>query len=235
MIEEYVSNAVPVGSHTLTEQYDLGVSSATIRNELSVLEEAGYVTQPHTSSGRIPTDAGYREFVDELIAAGKIQDTSATEQLTRKLRTHADRLDALMRQVSEELAHFTNCLSIVGLGEGDMSTERLACKESIGLSSLMRKPEFQESSSLLPIMEILEDDTVYFRVYSEASASTDGFSICIGSENKDGSLVSASVVAGVYGHGGNRGVVAVIGPRRMDYENVIQAVRVAQQILDQRS
>ncbi len=67
LIEEYIARALPVGSRTLVERYNLGISSATVRNELSLLEEMGYLAQPHTSAGRIPTDFGYRAFVDELL------------------------------------------------------------------------------------------------------------------------------------------------------------------------
>lgn len=234
LIEEYVSHAIPVGSRTLAEQYDLGVSSATVRNDLSALEEAGYIAQPHTSAGRIPTDAGYREFVDDLLAsdagcAGSIQDEMAAQ-----IRAHADALDELMRRTSEKLARLTDCLSIVGCMDGcGGETSKLARRERLGLTALMRKPEFQESSALLPLMEILEDDTVYFKVFDEAASSTDGFAVKIGRENEDSSLVCVSVVAGVYGHGDARGVVAVIGPKRMEYGNVIGAVRAAQSILNQ--
>ena len=66
IIEEYVNSAEPVGSKSITEKYPLGVSSATVRNEMHKLEEEGYITSLHTSSGRIPTDKGYRFYVDYL-------------------------------------------------------------------------------------------------------------------------------------------------------------------------
>lgn len=235
LIEEYVSHAIPVGSRTLTEQYDLGVSSATVRNDLSALEQAGYIAQPHTSSGRVPTDAGYREFVDELLTEERCSSPSMLASMAEQMRQSADALDELMRRTSEELTRLTDCLSIVGYMDdcGSGTASKLALKERLGLSSLMRKPEFQESSSLLPLMEILEDDTVFFRVFDEASSSSDGFAIRIGRENEDSNLVCVSVVAGVYGHGDSQGVVAVIGPKRMDYGNVISAVRAAQSILNE--
>ena len=233
LIEEYVSHAMPVGSKTIAEHYKLGVSSATVRNELSALEEAGYITQPHTSAGRIPTDAGYREFVDDLLAE-EIAPSRLRDSMASQMRASADALDDLMRQVSEELTRLTDCLSIVGYMDqaSDDAEVSLAKKERLGLSSLMRKPEFQESSSLLPLMEILEDDTVYFKAFDEASSAIDGFTVRIGRENEDSSLLGVSVVAGVYGYGPAHGVVAVIGPRRMDYVNVIGAVRAAQDILN---
>lgn len=234
LIEEYVSHAMPVGSRTLTEQYHLGVSSATVRNELSALEEAGYITQPHTSAGRIPTDAGYREFVDDLLASEALANKKIQAEMAKQLKDSADALDGLMRRTSEELTRLTDCLSLVGsIDDVGSNKTRLAKKERLGLSSLMRKPEFQDSSSLLPLMEILEDDTVYYKVFDEASSSSDGFAIKIGQENEDSNLVCVSVVAGVYGNGSTQGVVAVIGPKRMEYENVIEAVRAAQSILNQ--
>src|ERR1700744_364338 len=67
VVYEYIATAEPVGSNTLTQKYNLGVSSATVRNELAELEAAGYLVQPHTSAGRIPSDTGYRTYVDQLM------------------------------------------------------------------------------------------------------------------------------------------------------------------------
>ncbi|MEA2551356.1 MAG: heat-inducible transcriptional repressor, partial [Actinomycetota bacterium] len=74
VVEEYVRSGEPVGSETIAEHAGIGVSSATIRNELAALEELGYLKHPHTSAGRIPTDAGYRFYVDSLPAGGGLRD-----------------------------------------------------------------------------------------------------------------------------------------------------------------
>ncbi|HSD49338.1 MAG TPA: HTH domain-containing protein, partial [Actinomycetota bacterium] len=74
VVEEYVRSGEPVGSETIAERASLGVSSATIRNEMAALEELGYLTHPHTSAGRIPTDSGYRKYVDALPPGGKLRD-----------------------------------------------------------------------------------------------------------------------------------------------------------------
>ena len=74
VVEEYVRSGEPVGSETIAEHAGLGVSSATIRNELAALEELGYLSHPHTSAGRIPTDAGYRHYVDSLPAGGRLRE-----------------------------------------------------------------------------------------------------------------------------------------------------------------
>jgi heat-inducible transcriptional repressor len=74
VVEEYVRSGEPVGSETIAERSGIGVSSATIRNEMSALEELGYLSHPHTSAGRIPTDAGYRKYVDSLPPGGRLRD-----------------------------------------------------------------------------------------------------------------------------------------------------------------
>lgn len=112
LVEEYIASATPVGSKTLVDRYELGCSPATVRNELSILEETGYLVQPHVSAGRVPTDTGYRSFVDDLIERGSpalSQDGAAT---TAALRQTAE-LDELMRETSAALTQLTSCLAVV--------------------------------------------------------------------------------------------------------------------------
>ena len=112
LIEEYVHSAHPVGSKSLVERYELGCSPATVRNELAILEETGYVFQPHTSAGRVPTDCGYRTFVDDLLASRaqrpESDDVSAAEVLAR-----ASELDELMRETSAALTRLTSYMAVV--------------------------------------------------------------------------------------------------------------------------
>lgn len=224
LIEEYVARALPVGSRTLTERYELGVSPATVRNELSALEYEGYLSQPHTSAGRIPTDIGYRAFVDDLIASGAIHDDEQSREAVNRLRNSARELDDLLLQTSSALARLTDCLSIVM--PPDVSRSR-----RLGMSSLMRKPEFATSSALLPIMQVLEDDTVLLHILDASAPIDDTPAVRIGSENEAEQLSGVSVVASRYGTGESAGIVAVIGPTRMDYSKVLQAVRIASQAL----
>ncbi len=318
LIEEYVANACPVGSRTIAEHHDLGVSPATIRNELSALEEAGYIAQPHTSAGRIPTDAGYREFVDELLAqADETQRTAALSQI-ESIRRSAEALDDLIERTNAELARLTQCLSVImapqrqtfrirqislvsltdhsaltvlvtedgqvanehavfaspatpedirqmeaalnellqGRTTDEMASEKweLALRDGrakavfrslqvaatrlvrahstrSGMSTLMRKPEFHESEALLPVMEILEDDTVLFKAIGDNGLPEGDICIRIGKENVTERLFGVSVIAGIYGRGDAQGIVAVIGPTRMDYSKTIGAVRAAQDVL----
>lgn len=320
LIEEYVARALPVGSRTLVDRYDLGVSPATVRNELSVLEEAGYITQPHTSAGRIPTDFGYRAFVDSLFESGVAEESEIEEKMIDDLRSNATELDDLLAQTSAALSRLTDSLSIIlapsiiasqikqlslvslsetqvliviitedgqvlnrhlefrekvdcdelgriqnllggvliGKSLADVHNEAsadtikalqeplvqvileevvLCLKESkggrthrLGVSSLLTKPEFSHSQSLLPIMQVLEDETVLLHIFEEEGLDQ-GTVVKIGSENVAEGLSGVSVVAGQYGRGDAAGVVAVIGPTRMDYSKVLKAVHAVQQTL----
>ncbi len=322
LIEEYVSQAMPVGSRTLVEKHHLGVSPATVRNELSVLETEGYITQPHTSAGRIPTDVGYRSFVDDLLAR-ELSDDEADEarlEAARRMRESATELDELLEQTTAVLARITDCLSIVvaptnvkmrikqvsfvqldvrrvlivvvtddgqvmnrsvefaeevradelsrvqqaimaiaadcevhdfhaqtlGAKAEALQTplahalveELSACLKQadaqhahrLGLSTLMRQPEFSRSQSLIPVLQMFEDDTVLLQMLSQSGTvpeAGDGTFVRIGSENNNENLSGVSVVASRYGWGSSEGIVAVIGPTRMDYAQVIRAVRAA--------
>ena len=224
LVEEYVQHALPVGSRTLTEHYELGVSPVTVRNELSALEEEGYLSQPHTSAGRIPTDYGYRSFVDNLVATGALDEKKLPREAVERLRADARELDDLLAQTSAVLARLTDCLSIVM--PQDVSHAR-----RLGMSSLMRKPEFSSSLALLPVMQVLEDDTVLLEVLDATAPHDESTGVRIGSENVTEYLSGVSVVASRYGRGEGEGIVAVIGPTRMDYSKVYNAVRLASRAL----
>ena len=98
IVQDYVSTNDPVGSKALAERHDLGVSPATIRNDMAVLEEQGYITQPHTSAGRVPTDKGYRLFVDRLSAV-KPLSVAERRAIERFLDGAVDLHDILSRTV----------------------------------------------------------------------------------------------------------------------------------------
>ncbi|MGB6520222.1 MAG: heat-inducible transcriptional repressor HrcA [Candidatus Cybelea sp.] len=102
VVYEYIATAEPVGSQVLTQKYNLGISSATVRNEMAELEASGYLTQPHTSAGRIPSDAGYRTYVDQLM-----QPEELNQNERRRIR---DELSDATRELDEIIDHTTRLL-----------------------------------------------------------------------------------------------------------------------------
>lgn len=317
LIEEYIARALPVGSRTLVERYNLGISSATVRNELSLLEEMGYLAQPHTSAGRIPTDFGYRAFVDELLSES--DPDNGEDALARELRESASDLDDLMDRTSQALARFTDCMTLlvpprilsvdirlvnlvlltpqrllivivtedgqvfdrqmdlprdysqdeigktqealnnILVGTSLSSTsgelplgasgvhddlfrmvmaEILACLKDqnaikahpLGISHLLGKPEFSDSSCLMPVLEELEGDTMLLHVFNDAAASEEPV-VRIGHENDSEALSSVSLIANRFGEAEHSGLILIVGPTRMDYSQVLKAVRAARNVL----
>jgi len=111
IINDYFETAEPVGSRTLSRHYDLGISAATIRNEMSDLEELGFIMQPHTSSGRVPSDKGYRFYVDMMLQIQKAEFTKLVYM--EELKKSAARIEDLLKTIGEQLAKQTQYTTIV--------------------------------------------------------------------------------------------------------------------------
>ena len=109
IIQTYLETGEPVGSRTISKYSDLNLSSATIRNEMADLEELGYILQPHTSAGRIPSDKGYRLYVDMLMEEKEQEFNDMQEQMLEK----ADKMDQLLSQAAKVLANNTNYATMV--------------------------------------------------------------------------------------------------------------------------
>jgi heat-inducible transcriptional repressor len=112
VIDSYIASGMPIGSNVLVRRYDFGVSSATLRNIMAELEEMGFLTHPHTSAGRIPTDRGYRYYIDSLISiANEPEDLG--DQLRQAPSLHGEDLDELMEEASRFLATLSHCAGVV--------------------------------------------------------------------------------------------------------------------------
>ena len=112
VIDSYIASGSPIGSTILVKRYDFGVSSATLRNIMAELEEMGLLTHPHTSAGRIPTDLGYRYYIDSLISIEKDSD-DIEGHLQKAPQLHGDDLQGLMEEASRFLASLSHCAGVV--------------------------------------------------------------------------------------------------------------------------
>jgi len=111
IIDDYIDTAEPIGSRTIAKKHELGLSSATIRNEMADLEEMGYLAQPHTSAGRIPSDKGYRMYVDQLMQVYELQQDEI-DKIRSAMELRINELSQLIRQVSAVLSRFTRYTSM---------------------------------------------------------------------------------------------------------------------------
>src|SRR4051794_18347681 len=111
IVADYVATQEPVGSKNLVERHALGVSSATVRNDMAVLEDEGFITQPHTSAGRVPTDKGYRLFVDRLSSVKPL--TGAERKAIESFLLGAVDLDDVVQRTVRLLAQLTHQVAVV--------------------------------------------------------------------------------------------------------------------------
>lgn len=207
VIEEYTNTAIPVSSEILVKKYITGVSPATVRNDMNVLEKEGFLYQPHVSAGRIPTDKCYRYFVEEVM---KDRELSKDDQ--RKLQGEVLKLKAqntrLMRTTAKLLASFSGGLAISAL-EKNFS--------DFGASELLQNPEFKEIDEFCKIAEVLDyiDENVSAILKRVKNGETQIF---IGSDNPIKQIENCSMVVSPYEtKKGEKGVLAIIGPKRMKY------------------
>jgi heat-inducible transcriptional repressor len=132
VVQEYITTAQPVGSTHIADLPGVRVSSATVRNEMAVLEQEGYLAQPHTSAGRVPTDKGYRFFVDHMTTPGRL-DIAATQRVGTFFDTAHGRLEELLHQTTNLLAQVTQHAAVVVGPRAETATVRSV--QIVGLSA----------------------------------------------------------------------------------------------------
>lgn len=230
VIDLYIRSAEPVGSKAVADTCSLGVSSATIRSEMAILEEMGLLVQPHTSAGRVPTDQGYRYYVDGLRERLSLAEGEAMRLQTMLSELRRLENEDMMRQVSSMLSNRTCAISLV-MSPGD--SRRIYFW---GISQLLHQPEFGDVRRVEILVDLLEGDFRLADILSEeietvaVPASFDDpvgrrVHVRIGSENRYAELAGMSLVAAEYSrHGEPGGIVGLIGPTRMDYGTAIPMV-----------
>ncbi|MDR0347434.1 MAG: hypothetical protein LBH56_03570 [Coriobacteriales bacterium] len=229
LVDEYVESAAPVGSGRIAQHYLKEVSPATIRNELMGLENDGYARSPHTSAGRVPTNTGYRVFVNTLLLReslkGAAEPSPSGSAALRKAEMQALDTEQRIEQVLSFLSNATGLLSVIWSVRPDVAVYYR------GLPQLLSQPEFQDSSALIPLMQLIEDESALAHLLL-STFNNSGFVVKVGIEDADGCLSSYSMVAEIYGGERPQGALAVFGPTRMDYRRVIPAVLFASQLFN---
>jgi transcriptional regulator of heat shock response len=227
-VRRYVKSAEPVSSEFLSENSGLGVSSATIRNELSDLEEMGYVVQPHTSAGRIPTETGYRYYVGHFMTKSKLED-SKFETLKSAVAS-ADSDAEKLRRAAKALAEASAETALIGFTARDVYYT--------GLTNLFTKPEFRELALVTTMSKVLDHlDEVMGRVFPFVPRSlgeggtVSHIKILVGSENPFGPECGVLMTSVPFGDGW--GLMALLGPMRMDYDADAALLETATEILKQ--
>jgi heat-inducible transcriptional repressor len=228
VIEEYVKSADPVGSEELMREYNLPISSATIRGEMVELEKEGYLYQPHVSAGRMPTDKGYRFFVNH-VTEKKLQRMNFEEQkrLEEELLKLRLREKMLARTLAKLLASFSNNLAITGLLEEKEFFES-------GIKQLISQPDFQNIDEICQVAEMLDylDENITELAKELQPKKVKTF---IGKENlftESGDC--AIVISQCILPSGGRGILAILGPKRMEYRKNISIIEQVSDFLGRK-
>jgi transcriptional regulator of heat shock response len=212
VVENYIATYEPVGSTDIAGRLSEEVSPATVRSEMKELEEEGWLTQPHTSAGRVPTDKGYRFFVDHL----------------HRLKTEIEAIETELARRQKAIGHAKQALQEAALALSEVTGNMTLAygQDSFvvqGHSQMVSQPEFPEIANeimqmldtprdfLDPIAQTLEDQTVAAFIGSEWGRTKD--------------------LGIVIGRTGSNQVVSVVGPKRMNYKKVIPAVEVIIRLL----
>jgi len=216
IIEQYAEIAVPVGSVILAKLF--GVSSATIRSEMSRLEELGFITQPHTSAGRIPTDKGYRLYVNQLNEARELEELPrlidrSARAIDARVATYADKTDHAIRSAVDSLVDLTHNLGLATIGDQLYMN---------GMGNLFSQPEFASAKHVQQIARLLDNLEPWLR----EAAPNEPLNVYIGAENPIGKSSEASLIISRFRSPySDRSYIGVLGPTRQDYAKVMRLVR----------
>ena len=220
IVDEYIRSAEPVSSKQLCEYYKLPFSSATVRNDMAVLEDLGLIAQPHTSAGRVPTEKAYRFYIQQGQPAKVNKGVSIKITLRRIPR--APTPEERLAQVGQAVVQAS--------GEAVMLATNRPWSTTLGLANLLRKPEFQSGTAILVLAESLERFDAAFK--DLLGTATDEVTVLLGNENPLGDELASVVVKSTLGNG-SEGVLGIVGPLRMDYNRNIALLTQAKKVLEQ--
>lgn len=216
VIEDYIRTAQPVGSKYLNEQYQLGVSDATVRNEFAALEENGFLRSPHTSAGRIPTEQGYLYYLQYLRDKKFVVEGTPFQSTTRAKDTQT-----ALKTMAKKLVEISGETAIVAIDP--------KWTYYTGVANLFNKPDFHDPEVMQSLSAMVDQfDEVMQRMYRQIP---EGPQVFIGSSNPFGQEMATILVR--YNIDGNtQGLLGLVGPLRMDYSRNLALIERAKEVID---
>lgn len=222
IINEFISTAEAVGSLTLSDKYDIGVSPATIRSEMSKLVNEGYLFKEHSSSGRMPTTLGIRYFLDEILEEEVIDKLTETEIKERMFQLRFKK-NRIIREAIRSLSFLSGlpCLSIID-----------DAVYIFGIGQLLSHPEFENIELLRDTLDLIESESVLSSIFDKYKENSK-IHVLVGDEIGVKALRDCSIVYSPFDFfRAKKGKIAAFGPKRMDYGKVIPAVRIVSNFIE---
>lgn len=217
VVEEYIRTAEPVASKTITDKYVSAVSPATVRNDLMALTESLFLLQPHTSAGRVPTEQGYRYYLDHFM---KVERAERVAGELKAAIVNAQTPEAVLRAVSQALVELSGDTAVVASEHGSQYT---------GIANLMRKPEFDNAERREKIANAI--DHVDQAVAELLALAGEDVRVWLGSDSPLSSEM-ATIVVRVRLPDGSVGLLGLLGPLRMRYGRNIGLLQEVKKMLD---
>lgn len=209
IVKHFINTAEPVGSQTILISYKFSVSPATIRNDMASLEKEGLIYQPHTSAGRVPTDHGYRVFIDEMAdyEAAEKKALQVLKQVTQQYKV--EKVKNRIYDAVELIARSTDNVSFATLPNSRTFY--------LGLANVLRQPEFlNDAIRASQVIEVLEKSDRFIGILHDLEIS-DKVKTFIGKENLLEQIQSCSLMVSQYNIEGFKGFIGILGPTRMNY------------------
>ena len=225
IIKEYSETGLPAGSGVIEKKYKLGVCPATIRNEMVELAKKGYLKKEYFSSGRVPSAKGFRFYIKNLM---KEKELSTTDEVSYKNSIWDERNEAhrLLSQAAKTLSHKTGMLSLVATNNGDLYYS--------GMANILSKPEFFDLEVCRNIFELLDEVNYWGRVFDRFATIEEEILYLLGEEDfRDPIFESCASIFGEFNGEKTKGIIGVVGPKRMYYDLIVPQIRYFSDLLEQ--
>lgn len=222
LIEEYIATGRPVGSERLLEVLDVAVSSATVRSMLRLLEDEGYVMQPHTSAGRIPTDAGYRYYIDQL--SFKEPSEKKVRALADTYKEYQQEYERPARAAAKMLAELAHVMAVGGwMRDKDI--------QGAGMSQVFEDEEGEAQEAAREISVLFDNIERYAHAF--ATANNQAVQVYIGSENPVFETEHTSMIVKTLRlPTGEMALLLIAGPKRMPYKRNVALLNALSSIIE---
>jgi len=221
VIEEFIKSAEPVGSDTIDRRFSIGVSPATIRNEMVQLTKQGYLNKSHSSSGRIPTPQALKLYVNELMKEKELtvaDEVAAKEQVWKNRRE----LNHLLRQIAVVMAQRTHALGISMVDDDELY--------HAGYANLLAMPEFADINVMKKVLEMIEELRMLEQLFS-FGANENQVQVIYGQELGNKYLTHVGIIHTSFEVAGHQCRVAVVGSNRFDYPYVIPFMKYVRELV----